>query len=112
DSAGRTRSLYADWIDNAVDRFLALANVPVLTLTQAEIGRAMQARGALNECGVTATKVEATEGSWLLLQSTGACTVPVTGVAAPTVGVVESYAGDPTTWVPIKPGSFRVIGLE
>lgn len=111
DGAGQTRSLYADWIDNAVDRFLALANVPVLTLTQAEIGRAMQARGALNECGVTATKVETTAGSWLLLQAAGNCTVPVTGVAAPTVGAVESYGGDPTTRVPMTAGGFRVIGL-
>lgn len=111
DGQGRTRSLYADWIDTVLDKFLALTDVPVLTLTQAAIARAMKARDALNRCGVTATKVESAAGASLELRTVGACTVPVTGLAAPAAGTVESYGGESITSIAMTPGAVRTIPL-
>lgn len=112
DGAGNTRSLYADWIDTVLDRFLALSDVPVLTLPQAAIGRAMQARDALNRCGVTATKVESATSTSLELRTTGACTVPVTGLDSPADGAVATYAGEPTTSIAMTAGAVRTIVLD
>lgn len=109
---GETRSLYADWIDTVLDKFLALSDVPVLTLTQAAIARAMQARDALDRCGVVATKVESSRGASLELLTFGACTVPVTGLSAPAAGSVEYYAGQPTTSIAMTAGGIRTISLE
>ncbi len=112
DGNGNTRSLYADWIDVVLDKLTALSDVPVLTLPQAAIARAMRARDAFDRCGVTATKVETATGTTLELRSTGACTVPVTGLAAPTVGRVELYAGQPTTSIAMTRDLVRAIPLN
>jgi hypothetical protein len=109
---GETRSLYADWIDTVLDKFLALSNVPVLTLTQAATARAMQARDALNRCGVVATKVESAKATTLELLTFGACTVPVTGLRAPAAGAVEIYAGQPTTSIAMPARGIRTIPLD
>lgn len=109
---GETRSLYADWIDTVLDKFLAISNVPVLTLTQAAIARAMQARDELNRCGVVATKVESATGTSLELLTFGACTVPITGLRAPASGTVEINAGQPTTSIAMTAGGIRIIPLD
>jgi hypothetical protein len=46
----------------------------------------------------------------LELQSTGTCSVPITGVTS-TLGTVETYAGVPTTEVSMTPGVVTVIPL-
>lgn len=112
DGAGNTRSLYADWIDTVLDKYLALSSAPVLSLPQAEIGRAMQARAALDQCGVTATKIESDTGASLELQTTGACVVPVTGISAPAAGTVSTYAGEATTSISMTAGGVVNIPLE
>jgi hypothetical protein len=107
-------SLYGDWVDAVLGKFLALSNVPVVTLREAEIGTEMVARSKLNACGVTATKVETPSigTGWALeLRTTGACSVPVTGVSAPSFGPVELYAGEPLTSFTMPANGVRVIQL-
>jgi hypothetical protein len=105
-------SLAGDWVAASAMRFVALVNLPILTLTERGIATAMQARAAFNACGATATYVEGavTGSDTLELQSTGTCSVPITGVTS-TLGTVEIYAGVPTTEVSMTPGVVTVIPL-
>ncbi len=111
DDYGGGRSIYGDWIDAVVTKYLALTDAPILTLSQNEIGNAMQARGKLDACGLTVTMVESAGTRSLRLTSTKACTVPLTGVVAPTSGLVETYAGDPTTFVTMLAGQTKIVPL-
>ncbi len=111
DSSGRVRSLYADWIDAVVAKYLAYSDAPILTLGEAAIGNAMQERGQLNACGLTTTLVEVAGVRNLELSSTRGCTVPITGLSAPIAGSVEVYAGEPTTSVVMLAGVPRTIAL-
>jgi len=108
---GNGRSLYADWVDASVAKYLAYSDAPVLTLRQSAIGTAMQARGKLDACGVTATIVESAGTRSLQLTTAQACTVPLTGVASPSSGLVEVYANEPTTAVLMAAGQTRAIAL-
>ncbi len=108
---GGGRSIYADWIDAVLTKYLAYSNAPVLTLRQSAIGTAMQKRGKLDACGLTATVIESAGTRSLELRSTAACTVPVTGVAVPSYGQVEVYAGEPMTSVVMLANQTRTIAL-
>lgn len=108
---GDGRSVFGDWMEAVASKYLALTNAPIQTLAQDAIGRAMQARGKLDACNVAATVVEKTTGRSLELRTTAACTVPVTGLAAASYGVVEHYAGAPTTDIPMVAGVVKTIPL-
>lgn len=110
-SNGQSRSIYADWIDAVIGKYLALTNLPILTMRETEAGTAMKARGAFNNCGITATVVETATTANLELRTVGACTVPVTGLSAPTFGTREIYAGEPTTSVTMTAGAVRTIPI-
>jgi hypothetical protein len=106
------QSLYGDWITAAAGKFLALSRAPIQTLTQRNIAQAMQARGAFNSCGIAATIISTSTGARTLqLHTTGACTVPVTGLSAATLGTVETYLGSPLTSIRMNAGSTRSIAL-
>ena len=95
---GTGHSLYGDFVDAVATKFLALSNVPILTLNERSIGDAMKARTQLNGCNPAAAIVElATGGRILEVRSSAGCTIPVTGISAPTFGSVTSYAGEATT---------------
>jgi len=120
DNYGNGRSVYGDWIEAVATKYLALTNAPILTLGQLSIGQEMQARGKLDVCNVAATVVETTSQSYggttiqgrnLELRTTLACTVPVTGLAAPAYGRVETYAGQPTTDITMTAGGVKTIPL-
>jgi hypothetical protein len=116
--AGTTpHTLMGDWLEASAMRFVALVKFPILTLSERDIATAMQARAALNACGATATYVEGdvagpgyVRPDTLELYATGGCAVPITGVAS-TLGTVETYAGVPTTEVPVTPGVVTVVPL-
>ena len=110
-TGGVAHTLYGDWIDAVLTKYLALTAAPVLTLREADLGFAMQARGALNGCGVTATKVVAATTSSLELKTVGACTVPVTGLSNTSFGTVETYAGDPMTSVVMTANGVKTIPI-
>ncbi len=111
DDYGNGRSLYGDWIEAVATKYLALTSAPILTLGQVTIGQEMQARGKLDVCNVAATVVETTTGKSLELRTTRACTVPVSGLAAPAYGRVETYAGQPITDIAMTAGGVRTIPL-
>lgn len=106
DSAGR--SLYSDFLETLMGKYFPLSKAPVLTLTQRAIGEAMQRRGELDACNAKAVIVESSTGRSLQLTSTATCTVPVTGIAAPTKGTVQSYAGESITSVKMPTGGGTV----
>jgi hypothetical protein len=110
---GTRHTLLGDWIETSTARFAALVKLPILTLAQRDIAHAMRARAALDACDATATYVEggaAQEPDSILLSSTGACAVPITGVASMD-GQVETYANIPTTEISMTPGVVKVITL-
>jgi hypothetical protein len=106
DSAGH--SLYTDWLEALMAKYLPLSKAPVITLTQRAIGDAMKQRGELNACNAAAVIVESTTGRSLQLTSTATCTVPVTGIAKPLNGTVQSYAGESITSVRMPTGGGTV----
>lgn len=107
---GAPHSLFGDWVEASAARFTALISAPILTLTVREIAEAMQARAALDACGVAATYVEDGPAATLELRAAGACLVPITGVSA-NAGAVEVYAGVPTTEVAMTADATTVIEL-
>lgn len=106
---GGGRSIYGDWVDAVVNKYLAYFDAPILTLRQNAISNEMQARGKFNACGITATLVEGVPNK-LELRTTGACVVPVTGIAS-TAGVIENYGGDPTTSITMSANQVKSIAL-
>jgi hypothetical protein len=107
---GKRHSLFTDWIERAVARYLELMNLPIQTLTMSEIAQRMLEREQLNRCAPAATLVEDAAGSSLELVTTAACRVPITGLAAD-AGHVEIYGGQPTTTVNMTANSVRTIPL-
>ncbi len=109
--ATAARSIYGDWVDAVFAKYLAFFDAPILTLSQVQIGDAMQARGKFDACGLTATIVEGATTRSLELRATGGCTVPVTGLSAAAYGQVQNYAGEPTTSLAVGVGQVRTIPL-
>lgn len=107
---GVNHSLFSDWIETTATRFTRLVSLPILTLSQREIGRVMQAREAWNACGAQATYIESTVGKTLELRATGSCSIPVTGLSS-AAGRVEIYAGVPTTEIAISGGEQKTLAL-
>ena len=109
---GEGRSLYGDWVDAVMSKYLALSSAPVITLSQSEIGRAMQRRGGLLGCGAQLTIVESAGGPRTLeIKTAAACSVPVTGVSSAAHGTVELYAGEATTVVSMPANGTKSIPL-
>lgn len=107
---GTTHSLFGDWVEASAAQFTALIDLPILTLAQRDIAGAMQARTALETCGVAVTYVEAGPVSTLELRSNDTCVVPISGVAS-TAGTVDVYGGVPTTRVAMTAGVTTVVTL-
>ncbi len=109
---GGGKSLYGDFVDASVAKYLAITSAPVLSLSQDAIGKAMIERDKLNKCGLTATINEPSTGARsLTLRATAGCTVPVTGLNNATYGKVETYNGEKTTSVTLAAGQTILIPL-
>ena len=94
---GAWHSLYTDWIERLLTRYIALVRLPVVGLDMSHIAKVMQERAALDRCGLTATL--SADRRQIHLESVGTCVVPITGLDAPDAGEVETYGGVPTTHV-------------
>lgn len=104
-----THSLYGDFIDTLMNKYLALSTAPVVTLTQRAIAEEMKQRAAFDACNATAVIVESSSGRSLELSSSAACTIPVTGVSGSgAIGGLEIYAGDSITSVAMPAGGGTV----
>lgn len=107
---GGGRSVYGDFIDAAVNKYLALSGAPIRTLSQIDIGDAMKARGKLEACKPSAAIVESSFGTRSLqLTSTAGCAIPVTGLAKSAYGKVETYNGETTTSVLMSTSGGTVV---
>jgi hypothetical protein len=95
---GGGKSLYGDFVDAVVNKYLALSPTPILTLSQVAIGEAMKARAKLNACNASLTIVETSLATRsLFVKSTAGCVIPVTGLDKALYGAVETYNGEKTT---------------
>jgi len=106
DAAGH--SLYGDFVEAVMAKYLSISKAPVITLSQRAIGEAMKQRAQLETCNARAVIVESSGTRSLEVSSTAACTIPVTGVSNATLGKVESYAGDATTSITMPAGGGTV----
>jgi hypothetical protein len=95
DAGGAVHTLYTDWVDRVIERYAELVELPILTPSMTEVAAQMQAWGDYRACDPVAY----VEGDTVTLMSARACTVPITGIAVPDAGRVETYAGEPTTHV-------------
>lgn len=105
--------LLADWTEALLEKYEEIYTLPVRCLSLHQIALKAQERMAYEACGVTAS-IQHVPGSprRLVLRSTGTCTVPVTGIAKPLSGLVEYYAGQPTTYVQLRPNVPVVVSLD
>jgi hypothetical protein len=83
-----THSLLGDLIDATLAKYSAAYNLPILNLTQHEVGIRIANRMAYNASGVTATYNPGAKT--ITLKTVKAATIPVTGV---TYGTAETYGG-------------------
>lgn len=94
----KAHSLLTDLLDATLARYAALYNLPVLSPSMEEVGKAMQAKAAVRDANARAYR--ATDGS-IVVTASAAATVPITGLA--TAGA-EVYGGQPTTYVKVAAG--------
>jgi hypothetical protein len=111
-ATGGNHSLYGDFIEKTVAKYLAISPTPIISLSQDAIGAAMIEREKLDKCGLTATINEAATGArTLTLRAVAGCTVPLTGVDKAAYGKVETYNGEKTTSVTLAAGQTVTIPL-
>ena len=111
-ATGGNHSLYGDFIEKTVAKYLAISPTPIISLSQDAIGTAMIERDKLNKCGLTATLNEAATGArTLTLRAVAGCTVPLTGLDKAGYGKVETYNGEKTTSVTLAAGQTVTIPL-
>jgi len=92
-------SLLSDLLDATLKKYTALYNLPILNMTEGEVGRAMKQRMAYNASGVDATLVPCQS---LTLTVQNSARIPITGI---TTGTTETYGGQPISTVQVDPGS-------
>lgn len=111
-ATGGNHSLYGDFIEKTVAKYLAISPTPIISLSQDAIGAAMIEREKLDKCGLTATINEAATGArTLTLRAVAGCTVPLTGLDKAAYGKVETYNGEKTTSVTLAAGQTVTIPL-
>jgi hypothetical protein len=111
-ASGGNHSLYGDYLEKTVAKYLAISPTPIISLSQDAIGQAMIERDKLDKCGLTATLNEAATGARsLTLRAVAGCTVPVTGLDKSAYGKVETYNGEKTTSVTLAAGQTITIPL-
>jgi hypothetical protein len=98
-------SLFTDLLDATLDKYVNLYNLPILGLTQQQVGVRMKQRMAYDASGVQATIVPC-QSMTLTVQN--AASIPITGVTA---GTTESYGGQPISSVQVNPGTPVTIPL-
>jgi hypothetical protein len=102
DSA-RTKSLITDLIDATVAKYDKIYKLPMTSLSQDALGKAMQDRSVYNNAGVQGTIT----GKQITLTASGAATVPITGgcPATATQGITQkTYSGQCIASVPVTAG--------
>lgn len=104
------KSLFSDLIDATFTKYGQVMNVPVLSMTQTEIGKAIQDwmtyNAAKTDPGFTATL---TPGASITVTATRNVTLPVTGICKQGC---ESYAGQSISHVPLTANATVTIPVK
>jgi hypothetical protein len=106
-TAANPRSLQGDLINATLTKYRSMYSLPILNVSQSEIGKRMADRMAYNKSGVTGAISKSTSGQCTMTISTVSqaaipVTGPVTGVPAGTT--TESYGGQTISFVPLSAG--------
>jgi hypothetical protein len=97
-------TLLGDLLDRTLQKYTAIFNLPIRSLTHAAIGDWTRARMQYNAAGVRAT-VSPALGT-MTITATQAAVVPVTGLCGPSS---ESYGGQCISHVALSPGETRTV---
>jgi hypothetical protein len=108
----RSKSLFTDTINATIQKFEALSNLPIISLTESSIGALLQDRMAYNASGVAAywtpagpTGTGTLQGS-ITITVDKAAVITMTGVVCPSTGVTcESYGGQTIAHITVAPAS-------
>jgi hypothetical protein len=100
------RSLLTDVVDRALQKFTALSTLPVISLTQQDIGALLESRMAWLGSGARATLYP---GQSITITTVNGVSVPLTGVCA---GTCEQYGNDMQSLVALDAGASVTISLQ
>jgi len=98
--------LLGDLLDATLTKYNSLFDLPILSLTQDNIGQRVARRMAYNQAGVTATIVP---GQSITISAQLSATVPVTGLNTPGA---ETYGGQPITYLNLSAGQSITLPLH
>jgi hypothetical protein len=98
-------SIFTDVLDSTMAKFGLLANIPVISTKQSELGEMLKERKAYLDSGVEAIFYPAERKIELTVRQEA--TIPMTGVCV--AGSCETYAGERHSFVLAKPGETTVI---
>lgn len=100
-----TKTLFTDVLDATLRKFTRLSNLPVISLSQSELGRLMAERMTHHAAGVDATW---TPGVNITFTSTRTAQVPVTGICK---SGCETYGNQRLSTVTVPAGQMTVVTL-
>ena len=98
-------TLFTDVIGAALNKFAALSNLPVVSLSQSEIGKELEARMAFLNANVTATL---TPGAGITMTGSAAASVPITGICKSSC---ETYGGQSISKIAVTAGGTTTVTL-
>ena len=101
-----TKTLFTDVLDAAFNRYSKISNLPVISLTETNLGRELEAKMAVQTANVRAVL---TPGQNLTVTGSSAANVVVTGVCFGTA--CESYGSQCMSKVPITAGNTTTVPL-
>ena len=106
-TATNPRSLQGDLINATLKKYRSMYNLPILNVSQSEIGRRMASRMAYNSSGVKGAISKSTSGQCTMTISTvSQAAIPVTGpvTGVPVGTTTETYGGQTISFVPLSAG--------
>jgi len=100
-----SKSLFSEVVGSTLNKFGALSNLPVISLSQSDLGRLMIRRMEYNASQVRATL---TPGLSVEIHTVGAAKIPVTGVCSE---ACETYGADKQSLITLPAGGTRTVLL-
>lgn len=100
-----TRSLFSEVIGMTLNKFAAISSLPVVSVNQSDLGLMLSQRNAYKQSVVRATL---TPGLTVEIQSSGAASVPLTGVCSQNC---QTYGTEKQSLISVPAGGTRTILL-
>lgn len=99
-------SLFTDLVDRTFQKFMALSNLPIISLPQSAIGKLMEDRLARENSPVQATLDPSNQ---LSIRSANALSVPVTGICPDTCDI---YGGQRIARLQLEAGRAKSVSIN